>query len=69
MKKKILIPTDFSKNAWGAICYALELFKNEQCDIYILNCYDVDEYTTDELTSLPTDKTIVSLYWKNLKMN
>lgn len=56
MKKKILIPTDFSKNAWGAICYALELFKNEQCDIYILNCYDVDEYTTDELTSLPTDK-------------
>ncbi|TFG75474.1 MAG: universal stress protein, partial [Flavobacteriales bacterium] len=27
--KKILLPTDFSENAWNAIAYALELFKNE----------------------------------------
>ncbi|MDC8003778.1 universal stress protein [Aureisphaera galaxeae] len=57
MKKKILIPTDFSRNAWGAICYALELFKNEECDIYILNCYDLDQYTAEELASSPFSKS------------
>ncbi|GAB5399975.1 MAG: hypothetical protein Aureis2KO_15600 [Aureisphaera sp.] len=56
MKKKILIPTDFSKNAWGAMCYALELFKNEECDIYVLNCYDVDEFSASELASSPFSK-------------
>ncbi|MBX2828289.1 MAG: universal stress protein [Flavobacteriaceae bacterium] len=53
MKKKILIPTDFSRNAWGAMCYALELFKNEECDMYVLNCYDINEYTAEELASSP----------------
>ncbi|GAA4884439.1 universal stress protein [Flaviramulus aquimarinus] len=39
MKRKILLPTDFSKNAWHAINYAIELYKNDQCDFYILNVY------------------------------
>ena len=29
MKKKILLPTDFSKNAYNAINYAIELYKEE----------------------------------------
>jgi nucleotide-binding universal stress UspA family protein len=37
--KKILIPTDFSENAWNAMRYAIELFKNENCVFYILNTY------------------------------
>lgn len=37
--KKILIPTDFSENAWNATCYALELFNNEECVFYLLNTY------------------------------
>ncbi|MBU2995252.1 universal stress protein [Cellulophaga baltica] len=37
--KNILIPTDFSENAWNAVKYAIELFKNEQCNIYLLNTY------------------------------
>ena len=36
----ILLPTDFSENAWHAFEYALELFKNETCNFYILNSFD-----------------------------
>ncbi len=39
MKRKILLPTDFSKNAWHAITYALELYKKEPVDFYILNVF------------------------------
>lgn len=37
--KKILIPTDFSDNAWNATRYAIELFKDEKCVFFILNTY------------------------------
>lgn len=37
--KNILIPTDFSENAWNATRYALELFKNEECVFHLLNTY------------------------------
>ena len=49
MKKKILIPTDFSKNAWTALSYALELYKNEKCDFYLLNVFSVNAYATDNM--------------------
>ncbi len=39
MKKKILLPTDFSKNSWNTILYASELYKNEACDFYLLNSF------------------------------
>lgn len=39
MKRKILLPTDFSKNAWHAISYAMELYKQDQVDFYILNVF------------------------------
>lgn len=37
--KRILIPTDFSNNAWNAICYAMQLFRNQECLFYLLNTY------------------------------
>lgn len=37
--KNILIPTDFSKNAWNAVTYAMELYKNESCVFYLLNTF------------------------------
>ncbi|PKB00358.1 nucleotide-binding universal stress UspA family protein [Flavobacteriaceae bacterium MAR_2009_75] len=37
--KQILIPTDFSLNAWQAICYAQELFKDQECVFHLLNTY------------------------------
>lgn len=37
MKRKILLPTDFSDNAWSAIVYALKLYAEEECMFYFLN--------------------------------
>ncbi|MBJ7882057.1 universal stress protein [Gelidibacter salicanalis] len=39
MKKSILIPTDFSDNAWSAVTYALKLYAHEVCTFYFLNSY------------------------------
>lgn len=35
--KKILLPTDFSDNAWSAIVYALKLYEEEECTFYFLH--------------------------------
>lgn len=37
--KRILIPTDFSHNAWNAIGYAMQLFRDQECYFYLLNTY------------------------------
>lgn len=42
--KKILIPTDFSKNAMNAINYGLKLFENELCKFYILHACQQELY-------------------------
>ncbi|WP_158849172.1 universal stress protein [Algibacter sp. L1A34] len=49
MKRKILLPTDFSKNAWHAICYAIELYKRDHCDFYLLNVYSSTGNIIDSL--------------------
>ncbi|WP_028376731.1 universal stress protein [Leeuwenhoekiella sp. MAR_2009_132] len=35
--KNILIPTDFSKNSRNAVLYALDFFRNQECNFYILH--------------------------------
>ncbi len=40
MMKKILLPTDFSKNAWNAIFYALKLFHHGPVHFHVINTYD-----------------------------
>ncbi|WP_274474492.1 universal stress protein [Mangrovimonas aestuarii] len=47
--KKILLPTDFSKNAWHAMCYAMELFKNDPCTFYVLNAFTASGYNLNSL--------------------
>ena len=39
--KKVLLPTDFSKNAKNAAVFALSLFKNDKCEFYLLNTYQI----------------------------
>lgn len=58
MKKKILLPTDFSENAWNAICYAIELYKNQECEFYILNAYNAVGYVGDNLVSTELNKRV-----------
>jgi nucleotide-binding universal stress UspA family protein len=52
MRRKILLPTDFSKNAWHAIDYATELYKNEDCDFYILNVFTATGSVLESLINL-----------------
>lgn len=39
MRHKVLLPTDFSENAWHAINYAIKLYRDEYTDFYILNVF------------------------------
>lgn len=56
--KKILLPTDFSDNAWNAIGYALEFFKNEECAFHILHTYTPTFYRVDYMMGGPTYSAI-----------
>ncbi|MBQ4802956.1 universal stress protein [Aquimarina sp. MMG015] len=40
--KRILVPTDFSDNAYSALFYATRLFQNQPCQFYILNTFEVN---------------------------
>jgi len=49
MKQRILIPTDFSKNAFNAIQYAMRLFETEKCEFFILHSHYLSGYSKDNL--------------------
>ena len=41
----ILVPTDFSKNAWNALKYGLRLFENLNCTFYLLHVNPIPTYS------------------------
>jgi nucleotide-binding universal stress UspA family protein len=47
--KRILIPTDFSENAMNAVRYALECFKNDKVEFYLLHAYQDEVYNNHDL--------------------
>lgn len=49
MDKRVLLPTDFSKNALNAIRYALDLYKDQNCDFYFLNAFTVNGYSIENM--------------------
>ena len=55
---KILLPTDFSDNAWNAISYAMEFFKNEVCTFYLLHTYTPAFYRMDYMMGGPSFSAI-----------
>ena len=46
--KKIIIPTDFSKNAFNALEYSVQLFRYEECEIYLLHAYAEEVFNAIE---------------------
>lgn len=59
MKKRILIPTDFSQNAYNAIKYAMELYKEDHCEFFILHTYYLQGYSKENLLNpKPSDKEL-----------
>lgn len=53
--KKILIPTNFSRNSNVAINYVTELLKEEYCEFYFLNTYSYDVSGLNAIELLPAD--------------
>lgn len=49
MNKRVLLPTDFSKNALNSIRYALDLYADQICEFYFLNAYQVNGYSIDTM--------------------
>lgn len=49
--KKILIPTDFSENAWSATLYALKLYAKENCTFYFINSCKSETSRVSSLSS------------------
>ena len=55
---KVLLPTDFSENAWNAISYALEFLKDQDCSFYLLHTYTPAFYRMDYLVGGPSFSAI-----------
>jgi len=58
MRKKILLPTDFSNNSLNAINYAFDLYENDICQFYILNAFSMPSYDVDSLQMLHFDMNV-----------
>ena len=68
--KNILIPTDFSENAWNAIAYAQRFFGKSSCNFYILhinvpnrsrlkeNGHKVEDTVTSEVLKISAKKNL-----------
>ncbi|WP_310992169.1 universal stress protein [Aequorivita marina] len=62
MKKRILIPTDFSQNAHNAVKYAMELYRRESCEFFMLNTYYLSGFSKDNLlVPEPTDEALAKV--------
>ncbi len=44
--KNILLPTDFSENAYNAALYSLQLYREEHCNFILLHSFEVAGYFT-----------------------
>ncbi|MBT8280147.1 MAG: universal stress protein [Muriicola sp.] len=51
--KTIILPTDFSQNAYNAVTYALELFKEEECKFFLVNTYTPAIYQSEYILHSP----------------
>lgn len=49
--RKIVIPTDFSANAFNALKYAVELFKYEKSEFFLLHAYADEVYNHETVIS------------------
>ncbi len=62
MLKRVLLPTDFSKNAYNAISYALQLLKDENCHFILLNTlYNADYIIYSSLNTVYKNNSLKKL--------
>ncbi|MBC9798626.1 universal stress protein [Sinomicrobium weinanense] len=58
--EKVLLPTDFSDNAWNAITYASQLFKDIECTFYLLHVLPPTLGSRKTLASRTTEEMLSS---------
>ncbi len=63
--KKILLPTDFSDNAYKAISYAMHLFKERECTFYLLHTYTPAIYQAEYVMHAPMQVGLGDFYQSN----
>ena len=49
MNKRVLVPTDFSKNALNALRYATSLYKDVETDFFLMNAFQAEGYSLDSM--------------------
>lgn len=60
--KKILIPTDFSDNAYGALAYAAQLYAEEDCTFFLLHSYTPAIYQSEYVLHSPGQIGLGDIY-------
>ncbi|MGB3344160.1 MAG: universal stress protein [Aequorivita sp.] len=63
--KNILLPTDFSDNAYNAMEYAVNLFKDEECTFHVLNTYTPIAYNVTTVADSYSTMMIEEITRKN----
>lgn len=65
--KNILLPTDFSKNSWNAIEYAINFYKDTPCNFYLLNVGRESNLVVSDSPYIPDQNVLENLILKPLK--
>ncbi len=60
--KRIILPTDFSENAYNAIVYALELYKKETSTFYLLHTFTPAIYKAEYVLHSPGQIGLGDIY-------
>ena len=63
--KNILLPTDFSENAYNALEYAVQFFKNDECTFILLNTFTPVAYNVTSLADSYSTMMIEEISRKN----
>ncbi|MBU2928619.1 universal stress protein [Winogradskyella psychrotolerans] len=75
MTKHILLPTDFSDNAWSAAVYAIKLYAKVECKFYFLHAWSVANHiartyiTTNYVESVKGEALRQLVELKQMSMN
>jgi len=67
--KTIILPTDFSKNAYNAISYALQLFSKEECTFFLVNTYTPAIYQSEYILHSPGQIGLGDIYQSQSEEN
>jgi len=65
--KTILLPTDFSENAWNAIKYAVKFYEDTPCTFYLLHVSTLSYAMTKDTLYVDTTDFIENTYTKPSK--